>query len=59
MKKIPRLRISEAHLSDIENKLTTVYETNKLDLNEQSNVQNDKNDKIDLILYLNNEENWN
>lgn len=34
VKKIPRLRISEAHLSDIENKLNTVYETNKLDLNE-------------------------
>ena len=32
VKSIPRLKISEAHLSDIENKLNSVYETNKNEL---------------------------
>lgn len=32
VKSIPRLKISEAHLSDIENKLNTVYESNKNEL---------------------------
>ena len=37
VKPIPRLKISEAYLSDIENKLNSVYESNKVDL-----VENDK-----------------
>ena len=35
IKSLPRLKLSEAHLSDIENKLNTVYETNKIDFKEK------------------------
>jgi len=38
VKKIPRLKISEDHLNDIENKLNTVYEWNKNDLIEKDKV---------------------
>ena len=41
MKKIPRLKISEAYLTDIENKLNTVYEWNKNDLIEKDKVIKD------------------
>ena len=35
VKSLPRLKISEAHLSDIENKLNKVYEQNKYDFQEK------------------------
>ena len=38
VKKIPRLKISEEYLTDIENKLNTVYEWNKNDLIEKDKV---------------------
>ena len=41
VKKIPRLKISEAYLTDIENKLNTVYEWNKNDLIEKDKVIKD------------------
>ena len=41
VKKIPRLKISEAYLTDIENKLNTVYEWNKNDLMEKDKVIKD------------------
>lgn len=41
VKKIPRLKISEAYLTDIENKLNTVYEWNKNDLIEKNKVIKD------------------
>ena len=41
VKKIPRLKISEAYLTDIENKLSTVYEWNKNDLIEKDKVIKD------------------
>ena len=36
MKSIPRLKISEDHLTDIEKKLNTVYELNKNDFLEKN-----------------------
>ena len=41
VKKIPRLKISEAYLTDIENKLNTVYEWNKNDLIEKDKIIKD------------------
>ena len=41
VKKIPRLKISEAYLTDIENKLNIVYEWNKNDLIEKDKVIKD------------------
>lgn len=41
VKKIPRLKINEAYLTDIENKLNTVYEWNKNDLIEKDKVIKD------------------
>ena len=41
VKKIPRLKISDAHLTDIENKLNTVYETNKNEFLEKDKTINE------------------
>jgi len=50
VKSIPRLKISEARLSDIENKLNTVYETNKNDLIEKDKEIKEFKKKYQTIL---------
>ena len=53
VKKIPRLKISEAHLIDIENKLNDVYESKKNEFLEKEKMVNEFKKKIQNLLDYN------